>query len=262
MTKQEKTESFKSESLKIGDIIYVQGLESSNKQSWHSSTKVVDIVDNIPYILRHNKISKVTEEWSKNTIYIGVDPFKNAYEKIQSINFSLESIIYQLYKDDKYDIKGSLIKSSNLNPFVFVKGQKQYYQRPLVWNLMDKQLLIESIYNGVDCGKILVRNRGWKELEELQKEGHELSWKDVVDGKQRLSAIKEFIDGGFCDIEGNYYYDLSDVAQRRLTSHQLFSYSELPEDTPDNEILKQFLKLNFAGVPQSKEHLEFIKSLT
>lgn len=262
MTKQEKINKFLQEPLKIGDTIFVQGLSSSNKESWHSSAKVEDIVEGVPYIKEYNKNRKVIENWKKNVLYVGADPFKNTYEKIQSINFQLESILHQLYKDDKYDIKGTPIKPSNLNPFVFVNGEKQYYQRPLVWGLKDKQLLIESIYNGVDCGKILVRNRGWKELEKLQKESHELSWKDVVDGKQRLSTVKEFIDGGFCDIQGNYYEDLSDSAQRRLTSHQLFSYSELPENTPDSEVLKQFLRLNFAGLPQSKEHLEFIKSLT
>ena len=62
-------------------------------------------------------------------------------------------------------------------------------------------------------------------------------------------------------MHGNYHKDLSDQAQRRLLNHQLFSYAELPENTPDVEILRQFLRLNFSGVPQSQEHLEYVKSL-
>jgi len=107
----------------------------------------------------------------------------------------------------------------------------------------------------------LIRNRGWKELEELQKGGHELAWRDVIDGKQRINAIKTFIDGDFPDLHGNYYDDLSEEAQRKLTNNQLFSYSELPENTPDVDVLRQFLRLNFSGVPQSEEHINFVKQL-
>jgi len=261
MTKQEKIEAYLVEPLKIGDVIYVQGLGSQDKNSWSGTTRVVDIVDGVPHIEQHGSKRKVEEAWKKWVGDIGENPFPERWDRISSISFTLESILFQLFKEDKYDIKGTPIKTSNDNPFVFIKGEKKYYQRPLVWAIEDKQLLVESIYNNVDCGKILVRNRGWKELEELQKDGHELAWKDVVDGKQRLNAIKDFTENKFPDVNGNYFNDLSYQAQRRLTNHQLFSYSELPENTPDEEVLRQFLRLNFAGVPQSKEHIEFVKSL-
>ena len=109
--------------------------------------------------------------------------------------------------------------------------------------------------------KILVRNRSWEELRQLQEGGHELAWKDIVDGKQKLYAMKTFMENEYPDLNGNYFEDLSDVAQRRLTNHQLMSYSELPENTKDEDVLRQFLRLNFSGVPQSQEHLEYIKSL-
>lgn len=97
--------------------------------------------------------------------------------------------------------------------------------------------------------------------EELQKGGHELAFKDIADGKQKLHAVKSFIDGEYPDLNGNYYCDLSDQAQRKLVSNQLISYSELPENTKDEDVLRQFLRLNFAGVPQSQSHLDYIKSL-
>lgn len=263
MTREQKIEKYLKEPLKIGDSIYVQGLGSRNKKSWFSSTKVVDIdEDGTPFIAEHNsRKRKVTEQWRKNTHHIGNDPFPKYRDSVQNISFQLESILFTMFKEDRYDIDGTVINSVNFNPFVFINGEKHYYQRPLVWHLKDKQLLIESIYNGVDCGKVLVRKRDWDELRELNKGGHELAWLDVVDGKQRLNAIKSFIDNEFKDIHGNFYDDLSEYAQNRLTSHQLFSYSELPESTSDEEVLRQFLRLNFAGVPQSQEHLDFVKSL-
>ena len=256
-TKQQLIQEYLEEPLKIGEHIKIKGHGSRNKNIC-GITKVVDIIDGIPYI---GDRQPVTEEWKKWTGEIGADPFDKSFDRIQSINFQLESILFQLFKEDKYDIEGTPISASNFNPFVFVNGEKKYYQRPLCWSLKDKQLLLESIYNNVDCGKIVVRNRGWEELRKLQKEGHELAWKDVVDGKQKLHAIKSFMDGEYPDLHGNYFEDLSDQAQRRLTNNQLISYSELPEKTTDEEVLKQFLRLNFAGVPQSQEHLDYIKSL-
>ena len=256
-TKQQLIQEYLEEPLKIGEHIKIKGHGSKDKNRW-GIAKVVDIIDGIPYI---GDRQPVTEEWKKWTGEIGADPFDKSFDRIQSINFQLESILFQLFKEDKYDIEGTPISASNFNPFVFVNGEKKYYQRPLCWSLKDKQLLLESIYNNVDCGKIVVRNRGWEELRKLQKEGHELAWKDVVDGKQKLHAIKSFMDGEYPDLHGNYFEDLSDQAQRRLTNNQLISYSELPEKTTDEEVLKQFLRLNFSGVPQSQEHLDYIKSL-
>ena len=65
----------------------------------------------------------------------------------------------------------------------------------------------------------------------------------------------------FPDMHGNFYSDLSFMSQHKFTSHQLLSYAEMPEDSNDEDVIRQFLKLNFAGVPQSKEHIEFVKSL-
>lgn len=96
----------------------------------------------------------------------------------------------------------------------------------------------------------------------MQAKGEtELSFNDIVDGKQRLNAARNFILGKYPDANGNYFADLSSYSQYKFTEHQLFTYAEMPEGTKDEDVLHQFLKLNFAGVPQSKEHIEFVKSL-
>ncbi len=263
LTKQGKIDEFLSKPLEVGDYIIVMGLGSQNKRSWGNSAKVISIKDGVPYIDEYDRgqVREVTEEWIKSTRHIGNNPFPEERNRVQNINFQLDSILHCLFKAGDYNLDSVPIMEANFNPFVIIDGVKKYYQRPLVWELKDKQLLVESIYNEVDCGKILVRNRGWKELKELKDLGHELSFRDVVDGKQRICAVKEFIDNGFPDLHGNYYDDLSDLAQYRFTNHQLFSYSELSEKTSDEEVLNQFLRLNFSGVPQSQEHLDYVKSL-
>lgn len=203
---------------------------------------------------------------------IGENPFRKERGLIHNINFTLESILHitGLFSDSSFRKRsttntknGTVIEESNDDPYVIIDGKLQYYQRPLVWTTLDKQLIISSIYNNVDCGKILVRNRSFKELEKIEKLFPEakLAFKDIVDGKQRLNAIHSFINNEFPDEYNNYYSDLSKEAQSRLTNNQLISYSELSEDSNDEDVLHQFLKLNHAGIPQSKEHLDFVKSL-
>jgi len=221
---------------------------------------------------KNTSFYKITEEdiVGRDLLHIGANPFEENVGDIRPIGFCFDSILFTLdvfgdKRDDKdrYDIEGVKIKEANWNPFIYGNdGKKQFYQRPFVWSVEDKQLLIESIYQNIDCGKILVRKRGWEELREMQSDGEtELSFNDIVDGKQRLNAVKCFIEDEFRDLQGNYYSDLSFMSQNKFTNHQLFSYAEMPEKTKDKDVIKQFLKLNFAGVPQSKEHIEFVKSI-
>jgi len=200
---------------------------------------------------------------------IGANPFDESMNDIRPVAFSFDSIMFNLdvmgndSTRNKYKIGEVLIKRANWNPYVYLAdGTKKFYQRPLVWTLEDKQNLVESIYQNIDCGKILIRKRSFKELEAMGAKGEtELAFNDIVDGKQRLDAVRGFIAGEYADMHGNYFADLSYKSQHKLTGHQLFSYAEMPENTPDDAVLKQFLKLNFAGVPQSTEHIEYIRSL-
>ena len=207
---------------------------------------------------------------ARDTYNSGANPFNPIMDSIRSVSFSLESIIHGLdiiHEDDyfrtNYNVGGVMTKHCCWNPFVINKnGLKEYYQRDFVWTKADMRNLIDSIYEGIDCGKILVRKRSFKELEKMVANGEtDIAFNDIVDGKQRLKAVVDFIDGKFDDNLGNYYSDLSNAAQHKFVNHQLFSYAEIPEDSSDELVINQFLKLNFTGVKQSKKHIEFVKSL-
>lgn len=213
------------------------------------------------------KINK-TDVNNRNIRRIGANPFDEKFDSIRTVAYQLESIIFSLdltnnRREENIYMGGIEVKELNWNPYVYDKnGNKQYYQRDFCWSLKDKQLLIESIYNNIDCGKILIRTHGWKKLEKLAATGEtELAFKDIVDGKQRMKTIQEFIFNEFPDIHGNYYADLSIHSQHKLTDHQLFSYAEMPDSTTDEEVIYQFLKMNFTGVPQSQEHLDYVKEI-
>ncbi len=223
--------------------------------------------DDYNHLRLKNLVNKKYVE-SKYTRNIGANPFPDGYNDVRTINFSLDSVISSLDLDKSvvrqpYVINGVTLKEINWNPFVFDKdGNKQYYQRPFVWTNKDNQLLIESVYNGIECGRILIRHRSWKKLEELTLAGEvDVAFRDIVDGKQRLNAIRAFINDEFKDLQGNYYSDLSEHAQHKFGDHQLFGYCEMGETVTDDQVIKQFLKLNFTGKPQSQEHINHVKEI-
>jgi uncharacterized protein with ParB-like and HNH nuclease domain len=199
----------------------------------------------------------------------GINPFVEDRNCIRSVNFTLDSILHKLdlspeyiKRDKPYEINGINVGECNFNPFVMIDGIKKYYQRPLVWSLEDKQNLIESIYCGIGCGSIVIKINDWTTLQNKADDGEtELFFNDVVDGKQRLNTIHEFVNNKFCDRNGNYYEQFSKRAQYQFLDHQLFAYGEIDSRVKDEDVLKQFLKVNFAGVPQSLEHIEYVKGL-
>lgn len=209
------------------------------------------------------------EKCQINTFDVGANPFpKNDWNrKVRNVGFQLESIICNLFRDDvtgrqEYIVNGHVVHETNFNPYVVINGEKYYYQRPLIWTLEDKQNLIESIYLGISCGQILVREHGWQEVENAVKNGdYEMCFFDVVDGKQRLNTIYEFIRGDFPDKHGNYYGDLSDHAQIDFGNSMCLTYSVMGTDSTDEDVISAFLGVNFTGVPQSKEHIDYVRSI-
>lgn len=265
--------------IEVGESLYVLGMymDSYNKTKKYG-VDVTNIVSDTQIEVvewesrdqfSDRKIIDITNILERITSTVGADPFYKSRTNVRFIAYQLESIIYKLElydspKKDKYHTKnGILIKAVNWNPFVYNKnGEKEYYQRGFVWELSDKQLLLESIYNGIDCGKVLVRERSYARCEKMAKDGEtDIAFLDIVDGKQRMDAIRGFLYNEYPDMHGNYYNDLSDYAQRRLTDHQLFAYAEMDENVTDEEVIEQFLKLNFCGVLQSQQHIEYVKSI-
>lgn len=270
MKKQELIEKYLAEPIKAGDVVYIKGMGSQDSNSWFNSTKVIRLEDEGQTIVykEHRSESKTDiSNVKKYTGDIGANPIdETLWRKVQNVNFSLESILFKFgivdgtYKTDYKTDKGFPIKVLNVNPFVEIGGEKKYYQRPFVWTLDEMQALIHSVYNRIECGKIVIRERGWKWLHSREDE-NECYWYDVVDGKQRLTTLQKFLNNEFADKLGNYFEDLSKQAQNQFTNHHLFSYNEMSESVTDEDVLKQFLSINFTGVPQSIEHINYVESL-
>ena len=101
------------------------------------------------------------------------------------------------------------------------------YQRSNVWSQAQQALLIDSIIRGFDIPKIYLRK--------LPDGSQHLF--DVIDGKQRLTAIWRFVADDFCLLRNSdRFSDLGDLGGKR--------WSELPDNAKD--------RLQFANITVSK----------
>jgi hypothetical protein len=271
VNKQRLIQEYLESPIKIGDFVKVRGLGRQDTVNWGNSEYVIDLHEDGIYIKQYNTKKLIKHgDYKKNPFFIGYNPFpmKSWKSELRIANFTLESILYSIgFQTHKIQFKteqiGNIeVQELNWNPFIIDKqGNKVFYQRGFVWSLKDKQLLIESIYNNLDIGKIIIRKRDWKWVEKNVKTDPTVCFKDIVDGKQRLNAILSFIQDEFEDLNGYKYSELSKQAQNNFGNFSSVGYGELGENCTDEDVLAVFLNTNFTGVQMSQEHIDFVKSI-
>ena len=131
------------------------------------------------------------------------------------------------------------------------------YQRPPVWSIGQKRLLIDTILRGYDIPKMY-----WRKV------GSNPDKYEVVDGQQRLRAIWEFMNGEFdlgkdADSIDNFelknlkYIDpnpsltITDEMRRELEVYCLDII--ILTDTDDEEVREMFLRLQNGTTLKAQE---------
>jgi hypothetical protein len=134
------------------------------------------------------------------------------------------------------------------------KNELRYpdYQRDYVWSNEDKINLIESIFDNIEIGRIVVH-------EEFNTKKPVDTWCfEIIDGKQRLSAILDYYKNKFA-VRDKYFKDLSNLDK------QNFKMILIPVTEVKNLNKKQqielFIKVNTTGKVMDKKHLEKIKQM-
>ena len=140
--------------------------------------------------------------------------------------------------------------SSLINSYVISFGTdfNPDYQRGLVWDLEDEQKLIESIFNRVDIGKFVFIHLG---------HGKGVIY-EILDGKQRLSALYRFFTDEFT-YKGYYYSELPWKLKHVFEDTSVAVAVTRKENLDEKSILNYFLKLNTSGKPVAKEHIDKIE---
>lgn len=275
---------YKSKPYEIGEKVFVNKDVVLKHMYCHSSGSSVKCIikdidnENISICLatdsNNSKVIVVNENDLKRDIpYIGANPFpeKDWRACFNKVNYTLSGIMVHLgipyYQNEerKYKIDGVEINGCNYNPFIIDKdGNRQYYQRDFVWSLKDEQNFIESIYQNIDCGKIVLRDRSWDWVEKQVKNGNceNIGFVDIVDGKQRINTLQRFMNDEFKDLHGNYFSDLSNRAIRQFEQSTCISTLIMREESSDEDAIRTFLMINYSGKPLSKQHLKYVKEIS
>ncbi len=153
-------------------------------------------------------------------------------------NFQPIAWFYDLYKRDRLD----------LNP---------PYQRRSVWNQAFKDYFIETVLLEYPAPAIFL-------YEDISPDG--VATYHVVDGKQRLTTIFEFVDNLFpvsdsssrSELGGRYFKDLNDDTKKTLWAYQ-FSVEYLPstEDAVVNNIFDRINRNVARLTPQELRHARY-----
>lgn len=129
------------------------------------------------------------------------------------------------------------------------------YQRGNVWTPEQKVKLIDSIYHNVDIGKFAIIKRNWgsNSNEPAQPQLYEM-----LDGKQRLTALIEFFTGQF-KYKGKYYHELCWTDKNQFKNYHI----SVAETSPltNAQKYRYFLKLNTTGTPVCKNHMERVAGM-
>lgn len=132
------------------------------------------------------------------------------------------------------------------------------FQRPEVWDTERKIRLMESIFCHVNIGTfVFVSNYKVPEVD---------GW--LIDGQQRLSAIRDFIQGKFGIFDDRLFYEnmgevtLSFDASKNM-DNEPFSAASLfrrtwfefrrIEEADQKLLLQLYERLNFGGVPHTED---------
>lgn len=124
------------------------------------------------------------------------------------------------------------------------------FQRPHVWTREQQVAYVEHILMGGWASRLILFNcPGWA--------GTKYGQMVLVDGKQRLNAVRLFISNQLAIFGGNLYKDYTD-SMRMSGPDFLFGVNSL--DTKA-EILRWYLELNTGGTPHSTEEISKVKKM-
>lgn len=123
------------------------------------------------------------------------------------------------------------------------------FQRETVWNQKQKSQLIESVLMGLPIPIMYLSEDKFANL-------------IVVDGRQRLTAFFEFLDGKYeltelkilKNLNGKKFGDLEPVHQSKLEDYQLITQIIKPP-TPDSVMFNIFDRVNRGGTPLNNQEM-------
>ncbi|CAM6506191.1 TPA: DUF262 domain-containing protein [Klebsiella quasipneumoniae subsp. similipneumoniae] len=122
------------------------------------------------------------------------------------------------------------------------------YQRDYVWGHQEQQTFLRVLISGFPIGSVaLAKAPNWDICDG--------PYIEVVDGKQRLTTLKLFINNEIPIVIGEeeiYWSELTRSEQLAFGRPTLSA--AILDDATEKDRIAYFVAVNFTGVPQSEEH--------
>ena len=123
------------------------------------------------------------------------------------------------------------------------------FQRGHVWTESQQRKYVEYILRGGNSSKEIYWNcNGWM--------GSFKGPMYLVDGKQRLEAVRKFLRNELAIFDGNYLKNFED----KIPLDAIFNFN-INNLKTRKEVIQWYLDLNEGGTPHTDEELERVKSL-
>ena len=223
--------------FEIGQRVVLGGLEHPII-TWKSEDKKVYKVSYLPrkpYSRPDEYLDRVENE--NEFPWFDIFSFEN-----KNTNFAKKSFNFNVFSQTVQSLLNRYYHSGiNMDP---------EYQRGYVWSQEDKELYIDSIFEGRDLGKFVFAVTGYKK-----------PIFEIVDGKQRLNTIIEFYEGRL-KYKGILFHELSFTDRNKFTEGNMISVLELGNlDKPATlkYKLECFFFFNSGGVVMDKKFLNNLK---
>jgi hypothetical protein len=129
------------------------------------------------------------------------------------------------------------------------------YQREYVWGEEEQQTFLRVLISGFPIGSVaLAKAPDW--------DASDGPYIEVVDGKQRLTTLKMFINNEIPIVIGDeeiFWFEFSRAEQLSFGRPTLTAV--ILDDATTKDRIEYFIAVNFTGVPQSEEHRKQVLKL-
>jgi Protein of unknown function DUF262 len=117
------------------------------------------------------------------------------------------------------------------------------WQRPEVWTVLQKTRFIEGIFHGFGTGYYVTNGLDWQDDGSRKPMA---GW--LLDGQQRISALRDFVQNELTIFDDVQYSSLSEPERRRfLRKH--FDCFELEYSNDEDRLMALYDRMNFGGTP-------------
>jgi len=204
---------------------------------------IVEKIFNEGKIIAISFDSKVKDKFGKSVGYAPAIACWLPYN-IKKVNIKTRE--QNFTQENKLEFNYRKMTISSLLHYVFEWGidMDPDYQRGYVWDDSDKEKLLDSIFKGIEIGKIAL----------IKNEFNDSYSYEMFDGKQRLSTLVDFVMDKY-KYKGFYFSELSSKDNFHILNNYFISVALIENSITEKQKLEYFIRLNTSGKVMGADYL-------